>query len=246
MRSTRRLILAGILTFVVGLIITFPARVAYEWFAPAELKLSGISGSIWRGAATEGSAGGIYLTNLSWGFRPFGLVTGKIEFATSSKLASGFLDSNIGVGLGASITLSDVAGSLTLDTLAGMIPLIGVEGDMSLQFEELVIRNGVPVEATGIVNIANLVSRSLSPATLGDFRAEFQTAEDGVLGSVQALSGVLELAGSTIRLSESGDYEFAGKVLAKPDAPTAINQGLQFLGTPDASGFRDFLFPGRL
>jgi general secretion pathway protein N len=246
MRNTRRLILAGIFTFLIGLIITFPARVAYEWFAPAALRLSGISGSIWRGTATEGSVGGIYLTNLKWGFRPLGLATGKIEFATSSKLASGFIDANTGVSAGGSLTLSDVSGALTLDMLAGLLPLKGVQGDVSLQFEDVVIKNGVPVEAMGVVNIANLVSQSLSPMSLGDFRAEFQTAEDGVLGSVQALSGVLELAGSTIRLSESGDYEFAGRVLAKPSAPPALSRQLQFLGSPDADGFREFFFPGKL
>ena len=69
MASPQRLILAGIATLVIGLIITFPARVAYQWFAPAELKLSGISGSIWHGAAAQGSAGGVYLTNVEWSFR---------------------------------------------------------------------------------------------------------------------------------------------------------------------------------
>ena len=76
MKNTKRLVLAGIITFVVGLIITFPARVAYQWFAPAELKLNGISGSIWRGTATQGSAKGIYLTDINWSFRPLGLITG--------------------------------------------------------------------------------------------------------------------------------------------------------------------------
>jgi hypothetical protein len=246
MRNTRRLILAGILTFIAGLIVTFPARVAYKWFAPDDLKLSGIGGSIWRGSAVQGSAGGIFLTNVNWGFQPFGLATGKIEFATSSTLASGFLDAHVGIHVGGRLILSNVEGTLSLDTLAEVLPLKGISGDVSLQFDALVIRNDIPIEASGTVNIANLASGYISPTPLGDYRAEFETAEDGISGSVQSLRGVLELADSTIRLSPNGEFEFVGKVLARPDAPAALDRQLQYLGSPDARGFRDFLFPGRL
>lgn len=245
MRSSKRLILAGIATFVIGLIITFPARVAYQWFAPAELKLSGISGSIWHGSAAQGSASGVYLANFHWSFRPLALFTGKLEFAASSNLASGFVDARVALGVGGSLTLSDVAAALTLDTLAESLPLSGIEGDVSLQFEDLVLENGLPVEATGTLNIANLVSRYLSPTRLGDYRAEFQTNDDGILGSVEAISGVLELGG-TIKLTRDRNYEFIGKVAAKPNAPPGISQQLQFLGSPDAQGRRDFRIEGKL
>ena len=163
-KNRKRLILAGIATFVIGLIITFPARVAYQWFAPGELKLSGINGSIWRGNAAQGTAGGIYLADVNWSFRPLGLLGGKLEFASNGKLASGFFDANVAVGMGGSLALSNVTGALTLDTLAEVLPLAGIEGDISVQFEELIVENGLPVEATGTLNIANLVSRYLSPS----------------------------------------------------------------------------------
>lgn len=245
MKNRKRLVLAGIATFVIGLIITFPARVAYQWFAPDDFKLSGINGSVWRGNAAQGTAGGVYLADVNWSFRPLGLLGGKLEFASSSKLASGFFDANVAVGIGGSLTLSDVAGALALDTLAGVLPLSGIEGDVSVQFEELVVENGIPVEATGTLNIANLVSRYLSPTRLGDYKAEFQTQDDGILGSVESLRGVLELAG-TIKLSRDRTYKFTGKVAATPAAPINIAQQLQLLGSPDAQGKREFRIEGQL
>jgi len=245
MKNRKRLILAGIATFIIGLIITFPARVAYQWFAPGELKLSGINGSIWRGNAAQGTAGGVYLADINWSFRPLGLLSGKLEYASTSKLASGFFDANVAIGIGGSLTLSDVAGALTLDTLAGVLPLSGIEGDVSMQFEELIVENGVPVEATGTLNIANLVSRYLSPIRLGDYKAEFQTQDDGILGSVESIRGVLELAG-TIKLSRDRTYKFTGKVAATSAAPINIAQQLQLLGSPDAQGMRDFRIEGQL
>jgi len=245
MSNTRRLILVGIATLLIGLIVSFPARVAYQWFAPNELQLSGIDGSVWRGTATQGSAGGIYIADLRWSFRPLALLSGKLEFVSSSKLASGFFDANVAVGVGGSVTLSDVAGALTLDALATMLPLTGIDGDVSVQFEELVIENDLPVVATGTVNISNLVSLLLSPTPLGDYRAEFQTQDDGILGSVEAISGVLELGG-TIRLDRNRNYEFVGKVAAKPTAPDNISRQLQLLGSPDAQGKREFRIEGAL
>lgn len=245
MKNTKRLILAGIATFVIGLIISFPARVAYLWLAPGELKLSGISGSVWHGKASQGTAGGIYLADINWRFRPLALLSGKLEFASNSKLASGFFDANVAVGVGGSLTLSNVAGAMPLDTLAGVLPLTGIEGDVSLQFAKIIVENGVPVEATGTLNIANLISRYLSPMRLGDYRAEFQTLDDGISGSVESTSGVLEVAG-TIKLSSDRNYVFLGKVAAKPTAPINIAQQLQLLGSPDSEGMREFRIEGQL
>ena len=245
MRKHKRLVLAGIATIVIGLVITFPARVAYQWFAPGELKLSGITGSVWRGSAAQGSAGGFYLANVNWRMRPCALFTGKLEFASNSKLAPGFFDAKIAMGIGGSLILSDMAGSLTMDTLSALLPLNGIEGDVNVQFEKLVVKNGMPVEATGTLEIANLVSRYLSPTRLGDYRAEFQSHDDGILGSVESISGVLEVAG-TIALNKERNYEFVGKVAAKPSAPPSIAQQLRLLGSPDSQGKREFRIEGQL
>ena len=37
MSNWRRLLLIGVLTLIVGLIVKFPARIAYHWFAPADV-----------------------------------------------------------------------------------------------------------------------------------------------------------------------------------------------------------------
>lgn len=245
MRHRGRLILAGIVTLVIGLVVTFPARVAYRWFAPPELRLAGISGSVWRGTASRGQAAGIYLTNVAWDFKPLALLAGELAFSTRSNPASGFLDAEVAVGIGGDVTMSDVTGAVSLVSLAGAFPLSGVEGDVSLRFEELVIEGGLPVGATGTVSIANLVSRYLSPTTLGDYRAQFHTADDGISGAVEAVSGVLELDG-TIRLMPDRTYQLIGEVAARPGAPAAVVRQLEYLGSPNSRGRREFRIEGQL
>lgn len=241
----KRYIFAGLLVFAVVLIVSFPARVAYRWFAPPDLSLSGISGSIWSGSATEGLAGGAYIRDISWRLRPADLLTGKLAFSTTSRPASGSMETDVAVGIDGSLTLSNLAGSVPLDLVHPAFQLAGISGDLSMQFAKLEISDGLPVDVDGSVTVANMYAPALSAGTLGDFRAQFVTNDGGVTGSVEDLSGVLDVAGS-ITISPDRTYSLVGDVAARPGAPPSIEQQLRFLGSADARGFRQFRFEGQL
>jgi general secretion pathway protein N len=241
----KRYILAGILVFLVVLLVTFPARVAYRWFAPADLQLSGISGSIWSGSATEGMAGGAYIRDLTWRMQPGALLTGKLAFATSSKPASGTMTTDVAVGLDGSLALTGLSGSVPLDLVHPALQQSGINGDLSLRFDSLVLENGLPVEATGTVTVANFFVPDLSAGVLGDFRADFQTTDSGITGNVDDVSGVLDITG-VITVNADRNYSLVGEVAARPAAPPSIEQQLRFLGSPDERGMRPFRFEGQL
>jgi general secretion pathway protein N len=99
--SRKSLLLVGLLTFVTAVILMFPARVAYDWFAPPALQLSGLEGTVWSGSAAEVSAAGLYLRDLKWRLRPLRLVTGKVAARIEASPSSGFLETDIAAGLGA-------------------------------------------------------------------------------------------------------------------------------------------------
>jgi general secretion pathway protein N len=241
----KRYVFAGLLVFIGVLVVTFPARVAYRWFAPPDLSLSGISGSIWRGSASEGMAGGAYIRDITWRLKPAGLLGGKLAFETTSRPASGSMDTELAVGLDGSLTLSNLAGRVPLDLVHQAFQRAGVSGDLSMQFETLVIRNGLPVEANGTVTVASLFSPALSAGVLGDYRARFETADGVITGAVDDLSGALDVNG-TVTILPDRTYSLVGDVASRPGAPPSIEQQLRVLGSPDARGFRQFRFEGQL
>jgi len=241
----KRYVFAGLLVFLVVLVVSFPARVAYRWFAPSDLTLSGISGSIWSGSAAEGLAGGAYIRDISWKLKPAELFSGKLAFATTSRPASGSMDTDVAVGLDGSLTLSGLAGSVPLDLVHPAFQRAGVSGDLSLEFETLVLKNGLPVDANGNITVANLFAPALSAGVLGDFAAQFQTTDGVIAGSVDDLRGALDVTG-TITISPDRTYSLVGDVAARPGAPPSIEQQLRFLGSPDERGFRPFRFEGQL
>jgi general secretion pathway protein N len=90
--TRKALVSIGLVTFVSAFVVMFPARVAYDWFAPSTVQVSGLEGSIWSGSAAEASVAGLYLRDLAWRLRPLRLFTGKLAASIEASPASGFLE----------------------------------------------------------------------------------------------------------------------------------------------------------
>lgn len=241
----KRLVIAGLLVFLLVLVVTFPARVAYQWFAPPGIQLTGISGSVWSGSATEGLAGGAYLRDISWRLKPAELFTGALAFETAANPASGTMNADVAMGLGGSLALTNLSGNVPLDLVHDAFQQAGISGDVNLQFNRLVLENGVPVDADGSITVASFFARDLSASVLGDYRAVFQSGGDSVSGSVEDVSGDLDISG-VITINRDRSYSLVGEVAALPGAPPSIEQQLRFLGSADDRGMRQFRFEGQL
>ncbi len=240
-----RLIKIGVLTFIVGIILFFPARVAYQWFAPAELSLSGISGSVWSGRAREGDANGIYLRDLQWHIRPFDFVTLKLGFAVSTMLASGFIEGNIAIGVTGSIVARDISASVPLRTLQTSLGMPGLQGSLSAQFDVLKLEAGLPVTADGVLEVSNLIAPLIDRNSIGGYKAEFVTQESGVFASVEDTDGVVDLAGS-LQVSADLSYLFIAQLGVKPETPANLRQQMQFLGSVNDRGQHELRIEGQL
>lgn len=241
----KRLIIAGIVTFLLVLVATFPAHVAYNWFAPAEIQLSGISGSVWNGQAREGQAAGAYLQNLSWQFKPAALITGKLAFTASGEPAAGHMTTDIAIGLNGNLTLSNFVGSVPLDLVHQTFQQSGIRGDIIMNLENLVIEDRFPIAAQGMISITNLYVPLLSTTPIGDFRADFHSNDGNIVGIVADVDAILDVEG-TITLLTDGSYTFIGQVAATAYTPASITTQLVYLGSPDERGKRPFRFEGRL
>lgn len=245
MSGFSRLSKVGLLVFAVGLILLFPARVAYRWFAPAEFVASGISGSVWSGHAAEASANGMYFRDLSWRIRLLDLVTAKIGYAIESKLASGSVATNIAVGFGGTVRATNLQASVPLASLQSIASIAGVQGSVTASFSELRIESAVPVAADGILEIAGLTVPLVSREALGGFKAEFFSQESGISASFEDTNAVIDLAGS-LQIAPDGSYTLHAQLSATSDTPAPVREQLQFLGPANDRGQHDLRFEGQL
>ena len=246
MTITRKALVAvGLLAFVVAFVLMFPARAAYNWFAPPVARFSGLEGSIWSGSAAEASVAGLYFRDLRWRMRPLRLFTGKVAASVEASPSSGFLEADVALGLGGDVTLTNVNGALPLRAFATIARMPGLAGNASIQFAELRIRDGLPIAADGTLAIADLVAPMVDAAPIGGYRAEFFTEDDAVVASVEDVNGVFDLAGS-LTISADRNYQFLGKVAATGNTSDKLRGQLRFLGSPNDRGQHDIRLEGQL
>lgn len=243
--SLRGLIIIGAAVFVSGVVVLFPARVAYSVLAPDAVRLSGLSGTVWNGSAAEGEIAGLYLRDFRWRLHPFQLLLGRLGVDVQVSPAGGFLETAASLSPGGTVTLTDLEAGIAIEALQGVLPTPGIEGNVRLLFSTLEIRDGFPSAADGVVEVFALVARGLSPAPIGDFRAELTTGEDAITGSIEDIGGVLDVAGS-LRLGTDRSYALNGLVAPTPQASPAIVDQLQFLGPANERGQRPFRLEGQL
>lgn len=243
--SPKTLVAVGLLTFAAAFVALFPARVAYNWFAPPVVQLGGLQGSIWSGSATEASAAGLYLRDVAWRLQPLRLLTGKLGASIEASPSSGFVEADIAVGFGGDITLTNVNGSLPLGDFATIARMPGLSGDASVQFAKLRVRDGLPVVAEGTLAVADLVAPMVDQSSIGGYRAEFFTNENAVVASIEDVNGVFDLAAS-LTVSADRTYQLIGKVAATPTTSEKLKGQLRFLGSPNDRGQHDIRLEGQL
>jgi len=245
MKFRTRLLAIGLVTMVVGLVIFFPARVAYRWFLPETIAFTGISGSVWNGGAREAYAEGIYVRDLKWRMQPLALLGGGIGFSFEANPPTGFLNGNVKLGLGGQIAFDDLTTSLTLQDLEPLIGLPGLGGTANGKISRLVLQDGLPVAAEGVVEIANLVVPNLYRGSVGGYRAEFFTQDAGVMASVEDTDGVIDIAGSLL-LANDRSYEFIAQIAPKSNTPESVRRQMQYLGSANERGQHELRLEGKL
>ena len=239
----RGLVVVAILTIIVGLLATFPARVAYSWLSPPFVQMNGIKGTVWNGTASEFATNGVYLSDLTWQMRPLQLFTGKALFDISGSPVAGFFDSQVAVTFGGDVELRDLTASLPLQMFARAANVPGLRGSASLQFERLSLVAGRPVAMDGTLDVANLQVPMVSRTSLGGYRAEFFTQNNGIVASIEDTDGIVDLAGS-LQLRADKSYAFLGQVVAKPNTPSQIAEQLKYLPPANDRGQHELRLEG--
>jgi hypothetical protein len=243
--------LGAYLTFVV---VSFPASVAYRWFAPAAVQLAGIDGTVWRGSAAYGSYGDgdLGFSDLRWQLHPTALLTGRLSLSTEWRLTDGSAVANVTASKNR-IELTDVRAETSLQNLRALLPLGETEGLVRVRLQSLEIVDGWPASANGELTVSGLSVFPFMPSAnqglipLGDFEARFAPQETpGILGVVNDRGGPLELSG---RISLTPDRMYRIEALIKPraGAPKELVDGVNFMtGPANAQGQRDFEISGEL
>lgn len=240
--KTRHLIIAGVLTFVVGILVQAPAVLLYAWIAPKAalpVGLLGLDGTLTHGRAAQIRYGGdVLVADVDWTLKPLNLLLAKLSYQLHSGSPPLMLDGRISQGFGGT-DLSQLTANGELRALAAAAgqSFVPVNGAVALDMASLRLRGNWPVSAEGSLQLNNLEwTLGKEPAPLGNYQVVVTTEDDQIVAKIASLAGSVDVSGEA-RLKPDRSYSYAFKLKPKADAPPMIANLMKQLGAPDAEGF---------
>lgn len=247
MRFPALLAALGALLFLIFLIALWPARVAVSWLVPDGAALTGVSGSVWEGAAASVRVGVMDVGSLRWDAQPLSFLALRPTWRLEATRPDGFARGTVQIRGATDLRVSDLDLGTTLGALARWINVAGTQGNLSAHVDELALESGRLTRLAGRVNLDSVQPMGLRDVDLGSFLIDIPSGQSGPFsGTVVSVSGPLIIEEGRIDVQPDGHYVIEGLVAAGPEAPDVIIQGLQFLGQADARGFRRFRQEGSL
>ena len=79
MQNRWRWLALGVGAYLAFVLVSFPAGTAYTWFAPPDLMLTGIQGTLWKGRAAAGTVGDLALRDINWDIHVLRLLIARLS-----------------------------------------------------------------------------------------------------------------------------------------------------------------------
>lgn len=238
----RYMVLAGVLTFIVGVLVQAPAAMLYGWIAPRvglPIQLRGIDGTLTKGQSEQlRYANRVAAEDIEWTLKPLGLLMAQLRYRLHSDKPPLIVDGVVSTGLGGT-SLRQLQATAELRTLAAIAgqAFLPINGTASLDLNTLELREQWPVTAEGVVRVNGAAwALGKDPVPLGDFQAQLSTEGDEVIAAISTIGGSVEISGDA-RLKTDRSYSYAFKLKPKSDAPPMIANLMSQLGAPDAQGY---------
>ena len=235
--------LAALLAFAAIILARLPAA----WILPASgraaVGCTGVDGTLW-----SGSCAGLFVQrkpfgDLTWELKPRRLLAGRLaaHLTLSSPLGQGSAEAEL--GLSGQLIAHDLNADLPLDPrlMPGLPP--GLRGQAHLALALVALEAGTLKRLEGRIEVRDLQDLDGRATRLGSYAATFAPTAGEPTGVIKDLDGPLSVEG-TLRLTRQGGFEVQGTVAPRPGAPAELTDNLRFLGSPDASGRRQFALSG--
>ncbi len=247
MRKPIALIGLGLVLFLVFIVALWPARVAVGWLVPPGASLTGVSGSVWRGAASHVRIGIMDLGSMSWDARLASFLIVRPSWHLRAERPDGFVSATVTLRGAQDVEASDLRIAAALQAVSGWIELAGTDANLSVDLPVFRLDEGLISAVSGHVVLDSIRPMGLRDVNLGTIRIDIPEGQEAPFtGTISAVDGPLRIDQGRVEIQENGRYLVEGLVGAAEGAPQEIVQGLQFLGQADSQGLRRFSQSGSL
>lgn len=216
--KTVKLILLGLITFLITALWLTPAAFVephIERLAP-NVQISGSSGTIWSGKATNARVNGFDLGNVTWKIHPFKsllslALVSNIEIVSPQLKASG--QASYGLDRGIKLDNTNFEADANLLSRVQRVAQLGGEFQGLIEHAEI-YPEGFPV-INGVLNFTQ--GEILAPVRLdpGNYRADISSENESLIAAITNVSAPLDINGKLV-LQKNWQYQV--DLSAKPQA----------------------------
>ncbi len=234
-------IAAAVLLFVVFLVTRAPARLLTHFVSPDRLVLQGLEGTIWEGVANRAllvtDTGYLHLGRVTWDLHPFSLLLFSPSLDIDAEWGAQHLSGGVSLRGEGNLGLEDFEAKGSAELLQQVLPA-EFKGQLSLQVEELLLADWLPVRASGRMVWQNAVWMPVQgPMPLGSYAVDFsQAAGDPLVGEVVTLQGPLLAEGNVTLIGDA--YELDVTLSGERPLDAALQQALELFARPVNGTYR--------
>ncbi|MEL0168116.1 MAG: type II secretion system protein N [Pseudomonadaceae bacterium] len=236
----RRLALLAMAILLLTLISNLPAQLVWRQVQPhlpANVELSGLTGTLWRGSVARLQVDGIDQGALDWRWQPAGLLAAELELDLNWRPRDGQVGAVLRLGA-AEVSLENVRGRLSAASMAQVnkAPFV-LQGDWLLDIPQLTLENLREVtRASGRIAWQDAGGGLPNPLALGNLAADLGTDNGWLVMQLTDAGGPLGLSGSA-RWQPAKPLKLDTRLQARADAERDLAAGLQLLGRADPQGW---------
>ena len=235
-------ILIGVAAYVYFMLANFPAAAAYQYFiAPLDrgrqLKLQGLSGTLWQGQAAQARIASLNFGKLNWELKLLSLFTGKLGLDLLTSGQDSRIEGTARAGLDQTLYLDDLRGKVPA---AMLMPLfygfpIGIDGHITTDIKQAEVKKGKRLSVEGKMVWYDAKLTAPQTIELGDLFVAMRPDKDGTKILLSDQGGPLTLDG-TVMLKHNGQYKVNVYLGTKDKNDTALGNGLKMLGRTNPQG----------
>lgn len=232
---------ALVVLLLVCLLATSPARLLGLVLPSGQVVMQGFSGTLWQGKASRcivrTPAGFLHLGAVSWQLSPASLALLAPRLTLESRWGNQTVSTGLVLRGGDDVDLYGLEATFPADLLRQFVP-VSLAGVLSVQLEQLQLRDGWPVEAAGrLVWQGGGWNSPSGPIPLGSYALDFsQPPGSALAGEVVTLAGAVSAEGRV--LLEDRSYDVDITVRSEGGLDERLQQALSLMARPVEQGYR--------
>lgn len=254
MKSWMKYVFLGLASYLVFVIVQFPANKAYylvedildEQNVP--LELFDVKGSLWHGTASTLIYDGKRFDAVAWEFHPLDLLTANASVSFRFKGINTSVKGKLSKSVFGTLALNNVQANIGATELLSLlkIPAVKLGGSFALNLSQLKLSGKTVDYIQGRLLWSDAESQFPQKLTMGDIFSDFSTTDDGVIqAKLGDGGGPLELNGD-LSVNPDGKYDLKGLMAARAGRQSVLGRSLGFIGKYDASGKASFNRSGNI